>query len=243
MIGVQQVKLTFEEAYPEAVAKVVGFIHKQKALASFEFACMLNRGIINKVKQGDYMCPPPRQVCLEAQSEECRYKEELSTGVSETDCEDRRSQSSEIQDELRDFAPNGAIFQPQLAEALTDCLDQLKSARYTTKFLLTEAMTCNFAMAARRGLASLTRLKTRSSRTKSKQNELLAVLILAARQAQLPKAVLVQLVADCLNSDNACTKIREIKSTGLYRALVGEERFHKHKVESSAGSGSEPLLK
>lgn len=243
MIGAQSAKLTFEEAYPEAVAKVLGFIHRQKAMASFEFACMLNRGIINKVKQGEYPCPPPRQICLQAPAEQCRCKEDLSTGASETDCEERRSQISEVQEVLPEFSPNDAIFQPQLVEALADCVDQLKSAGYTSKFVLQEAQTCAFAMAARRSLASLLCLKTRSSRTQKKPNQLLAVLVVAARQAQLPKAVLVQLVADCLNSDNPSAKIREVKSTRLYRALVGKDRLCKHKAESSGGAGLAALLK
>src|SRR3990167_2572493 len=232
-------KSTFEEAYPAAVAKVRSFIEKQKEITSFEFAFMLNHRIIQKVKQGEYMKPPPRTVAaneLEVSSEEFKCKEELSTGVSEAgDTEDRGSVSSDSHDSDT-LTKNDAILRPQFSEALADCVDHLKSKKSQSRLPICGREIDGFTQRWKDLFELVIQLKGSSSRI-HKTQAIVAVLLLAAKQIHLPRKLVTDIIGQHLRTERVLAEVIAVKRSKLFKVLVGKARLLQRKAQEASTLG------
>jgi hypothetical protein len=230
-MSVKGEKLTFEQAYPEAIAKVATFIQKQKEIASFEFAFMLNHGIIQKVKQAEFMKPPPRIIArqdLDSEPEDQKYKEEISTGASDTESEDHGSETSDIHSQEVKLKIN-TISKVRLEEDLAVCLEQLRSKRAQAKIAVSGFIFEKFACITRQMLELFFETSKRSSRT-NRADTSVAIMLLSAREAKLPRLAMLQLISSYLNTDKVSMKIRQVRRSRGYLALVRQVRQHRHRI-------------
>lgn len=239
MSNEHKAKLTFEEAYPAAVAKVMSFIEKQKQIASFEFAFMLNHNIIQKVKQGGYVKPPRREVTpseLEAHLQEFKSREEISTGVSEAgDTEDRGSVSSDSHDS-ETLCKNDAIIEMEFTEVLADCLDHLKSKQSQAKLPICSQLVEAFAHRCKDLFELVLQLKENSSRI-PKTQAIIAVLVLAAKQRGLPSKVIMEMIGQHLKTEKALSQVVAVKRSKLFKVLAVKARLHQRKPQAAVVVG------
>jgi len=224
-------KLTFEQAYPEAVAKVANFIQKQKEKTSFEFAFMLNHGIIQKVKQAEFMKPPTRIIVrqvLDSEQQDQKYKEEISTGDSDTESEDRGSETSDIH--IQEVSLKAIpISKVKLQEALAVCLDQLKSKGGQANISVSGLIIEKFASLTRRMLELLFETTRRGSRTNT-VHAVVAIMLLSSREAKLPRLAMLKLISAYLNTDKTSVKIRQVRRSSTYLGLVRQLRQQRHLI-------------
>lgn len=235
-------KLTFEQAYPEAVAKVANFIQKQKDLASVEFAFMLNMAVVNKVKQGEFIKPPKRIVSplnLETEAEELKFKEEISTGASETDQEDRASASSEFSEREVRVLDNSKVF-THLMDAITEFHDELRSLRFQCETSVEGEVVTRFVRSARAFIDLVLLHSSKNSRIHT-NTAVAAVILQAGAHAKLPKSAITGFLSRYLNTANLNQKLSAVKQSSLFRTLASHARLHKHNVQSDAAATGHAL--
>lgn len=224
-------KLTFEEAYPAAVAKVISFVEKQKEIVSFEFAYMLNRTTIHKVKQGIYMTPPQRVVTkmdVEHPLEDFRSKEEISTGVSEAgDSEDRGSVSSDSQD-FQAVSKYDAITRLEFTEVVADCVDQLRSYKSKVKQPICDQLVEAFADRCKELFELVLQPNKKSSRIPRRQ-AILACLVLAGKKTGMPTNIITDMISQHLKTEKALRQVIAVKRSKLFKSLVIKAKHKEYK--------------